>query len=91
MPKAPILERDLLYERFGNGNIRLGDWCPVLTDLGWMVEQRAVQAISDTGAIVDVDSYAASYTRIREFPSDKIYSELGTGGRAIGSNYDIDR
>ena len=91
MPKSPILERDILFERLPDGSIRIGDWCPVLTELGMMVEQRAINLISDTGAIVDIDVYAASHTRIKEYSLDRFYSEYGTSGRAVGLDYSRDR
>ena len=88
MPKAPIIERDLLFERLNNGTYRLLDWCPVNTDLGWMVEQRVMQSISDTGALTTWnDVFDGSYTRIREVAGDRLYSDFGTSGRVVSLDF----
>ena len=87
MPKAPIIERDLLYEKLPDGSIRLLDQCLVLTELGTMMEPRQVNIMNGTEALRNVDVYDANYTRIREVKGDVLINETGSAFRQILSDF----
>jgi hypothetical protein len=88
MPKSPIIERDLCFEKLGDGTIELLDFCPVQVEgFGVMVEPRQLNMSNGTNHLQNIDVFDASYTRIREFPKDKFVSEYNTGGRQLPKDY----
>lgn len=82
MPKLPILNREIFFEKLNDGSMRLLDWAVVNTPLGAMVEPRQLASIGN-GKVVQVDVVDTSFTKMSEMDEDAFYSLTGTGGRQV--------
>jgi hypothetical protein len=83
MPKSPILNREVFYERLRDGSFRMLDWALVNTTLGTMVEPRQPQRMITLKGHTVLTVFENSFTRIVEMQEDKFFRFNQTGGRLM--------
>lgn len=81
MPKSPILDREVFYDKLNDGTFRELEFALVNTSLGAMIEPRPCAMISATGKITPVDVVDASFNRMTQMDEDAMQRLTGFSGR----------
>lgn len=86
MPKAPVLSRELFFDRLPDGTYRDLDWALVNTSLGAMVEPVCL-SYAGLNRITQIDQRDMSFTSRRELDEDQMFSLLGTAGQQLPADF----
>lgn len=88
MPKAPILDRTVFYDRLRDRSIRLLDWNLVNTNLGQMVEFRNMARFyGGQTRLTQIDETDMSFDRLLPFDEDSFFATFLTGGQQLPSDF----
>jgi hypothetical protein len=89
MPKAPILSREVFYDRLPDGTYRDLDWALVNTSVGACVEPRSYAGSQRDSSVVQ-DIFDASFNKRTEMDEDQMFTLLGTAGPQMPVDYNRD-